>query len=112
MLLMAVRLVLILFVSLFSSFYAHAFSAYEMSESHKCSKMFPHFEKKFRIPLDTLHSIALRESGRRHKDHRIVVVWPWTVNVEGQGHYFDSKREAIAFVRKQIIKGKENVSPL
>lgn len=106
---MAARLLLILITSFFYSLYSHAFSAYEMSQSYECSKMFPRFEKKFAIPLDTLHSIALRESGRKHKEHKIVVVWPWTVNVEGQGYYFHSKSEAIAFVRKEIVKGKESI---
>lgn len=96
------------------SFFLFASSSYakvdsEIVESHKCSNLFPYFERKFSIPVNTLHSIALKESGKKHTKHKIVLVWPWSVNVEGKGYYFDSKKEAIAFVKKQIMKGKENI---
>jgi soluble lytic murein transglycosylase-like protein len=96
------------------SFFLFASNSYakvdlEIAESHQCSNLFPYFEKKFSIPTNTLHSIALKESGKKHTKHKIVLVWPWTVNVEGKGYYFDSKKEAIIFVKKQIMKGKENI---
>lgn len=81
----------------------------EVAESLKCIRMFPYFERKFRIPSDTLHSIALKESGKAHSKHKIRVAWPWTVNVEGQGYYFNTKREAILFVKKQLVSGKESI---
>jgi len=81
----------------------------EIAESLKCSKHFSHFEKKFNIPSNTLHSIALKESGKKHKTHNLRVVWPWTVNIEGKGYYFNTKREAVNFVRKQIIRGRESI---
>lgn len=82
---------------------------HELSESLKCTRLFSHFEKKFLIPLDTLHSISLKESGRAHSKHKIRLVWPWTVNVEGKGYYFDNKRDAISFVKKQILSGKGSI---
>jgi soluble lytic murein transglycosylase-like protein len=81
----------------------------EIAESRKCSKIFPFFERKFQIPANTLHSIALQESGKKHKKYKLKVAWPWAVNVEGQGYYFDSKKEAISFVKKQIMQGKESI---
>ena len=63
----------------------------EIAESHKCSHFFPYFEKKFSIPANTLHSISLKETGKKHTKHKIVLVWPWAVNVEGKSHYFNSK---------------------
>jgi len=82
---------------------------HELSESLKCTRMFSYFERKFLIPFDTLHSISLKESGRAHSKHKIRLVWPWTVNVEGKGYFFDSKREAISFVATQILNGKESI---
>ncbi|WP_375326665.1 transglycosylase SLT domain-containing protein [Candidatus Tisiphia endosymbiont of Nemotelus uliginosus] len=82
----------------------------EIAESHKCSRLFSYFEAKHTIPRNTLHSIALKESGKKHSIHNIVIVWPWTVNVAGQGYHFNTKREAILFVKKQIIRGKENIN--
>ena len=81
----------------------------EIAESFKCSKLFPYFEKKFNIPSNTLHSIALKESGKQHTTHKIRVVWPWTVNVRGKGYYFNNKREAVRFVRIELIKGHDNI---
>lgn len=89
--------------------YSSANADTEIMESQKCSRMFPYFEAKFQIPRNTLHSIALKESGKKHSKHKIVVVWPWTVNVEGRGYHFNSKKEAISFVKKQIILGKESI---
>lgn len=102
-----------IFISLFLSFHllsaVYALADVEIAESNKCSKLFPYFEKKFNIPANTLHSIALKESGKKHKEHKISVVWPWTVNVGGKGYYFNTKKEAVIFVKTQIIKGKENI---
>lgn len=81
----------------------------EIYESLKCIKMFPYFERKYKIPLDTLHSISLRESGKAHSKHNIRIVWPWAVNVEGEGYYFSTRTEAVLFVKKQLLSGKENI---
>lgn len=100
------KFVLICFIMPLSAFAA---IDKEVAESLKCTRMFPYHEKKHNIPADTLHSIALKESGKSHSQHKIRVVWPWAVNVGGQSHYFDSKREAVLFVRKQMLSGKENI---
>lgn len=81
----------------------------EIYEALRCIRMFPYFERIHKIPLDTLHSISLRESGKPHSKHNIRIVWPWTVNVEGQGYYFNTKREAVLFVKKQLLSGKESI---
>jgi|GEM_PF-949646 len=96
-------------LSILAPFCAFAAIDKEVAESFKCTRMFPYYEKKLSIPADTLHSISLKESGKSHSQHKIRVVWPWTVNVEGQGHYFNSKREAVLFVRKQLLSGKESI---
>ncbi|MFY9590195.1 lytic transglycosylase domain-containing protein [Rickettsia endosymbiont of Halotydeus destructor] len=100
-----------LIISLLLAYHPHSYAIAdtEIAESNKCSKLFPYYEKKLNIPTNTLHSIALKESGKKHKKHKISVVWPWAVNVEGKGYYFNSKKEAVIFVKKQIIKGKENI---
>ncbi len=106
---MSIRFILALYLFCLFPLYSYANMDAEIAESHKCSKMFPYFEKTHQIPPDTLYSISLKESGKKHTEHKIMVVWPWTVNVEGKGYHFNTKREAIFFVRKQIIQGKENI---
>ena len=100
---------LTIFTFFFILFSKSAIADSEIAESLKCSKFFSHFEKKFNIPSNTLHSIALKESGKKHKTRKITIVWPWTVNVEGKGYHFNTKKEAVNFVRKQIIRGRESI---
>ncbi len=58
-----VKTILLLLLS-FILFSKPAIADPEIAESFKCSKLFPYFEKKFNIPSNTLHSIALKESGK------------------------------------------------
>lgn len=81
----------------------------ELKESLKCVTLFRHYEYKYRIPGDTLYSISMNETGRLHSTKKIKLVWPWTANVEGKGYFFDSKREAVAFVRAEMLAGKESI---
>ena len=60
-------------------------------------------EKDRGIPEGLLKSIGFAESGRTVNGKR--VAWPWTVNAQGQGHYFKSKDEAIAFVQDLQANG-------
>ena len=55
------------------------------------------------VPVAVLRAIALTETGRT-RDGRISP-WPWTVNMEGAGHWFDSRAEAEAYVRRHQARG-------
>ncbi len=50
------------------------------------------------IPETVLLAIALAESGRR-RDGRLRP-WPWTVNMEGAGHWFDAPGAALDYVAR------------
>ncbi|MDX1916617.1 MAG: transglycosylase SLT domain-containing protein [Rickettsiaceae bacterium] len=80
-----------------------------IQESAKCASHFQKFEHKYQIPKDLLHSISLQESGRTHKILNKKIPWPWTVNVEGKGYYFNSKQEAVKFVKTEKQKGKKSI---
>lgn len=81
----------------------------ELSYSAKCVAHFKKLEKKHNIPSDILHSISLQESGKKHSKSDKKIPWPWTVNVEGKGYFFDSKNEAVSFVKKQFSQGKKSI---
>lgn len=106
---MILKKILLLSVCLYSSYMFGAKMDREVAESLKCTKMFPHFERRYQIPIDILHSIALKESGKAHSEHKIRVISPWSANVEGQGYHFDNKREAVAFVKQQLKMGKTSI---
>ena len=51
------------------------------------------------IPPQLLAAISRVESGRRDPLSGQVHPWPWAVNAEGQGYFFDTKAQAIAAVQ-------------
>ena len=55
------------------------------------------------VPLDVLRAITLTETGRR-SDGRLEP-WPWTVNIEGKGLWFDSYEEALAYADANLRRG-------
>lgn len=58
------------------------------------------------VPADMLRAIARVETGRV-VDGRLAA-WPWTVNMEGQGYWFESKQAAQEFVRVAYARGARN----
>ncbi|MFZ4541007.1 MAG: lytic transglycosylase domain-containing protein [Rickettsiales bacterium] len=77
--------------------------------ARQCTQYFPVEEKKNNIPTHLLAAIATTESGRYHKGLGMSVPWPWTINVEGKGYYFDSKAEAIAQTQNLLAKGFRSI---
>jgi Transglycosylase SLT domain len=57
------------------------------------------------LPPHLLSGIARVESGRPDPVTGRIHPWPWTINAEGQGRFFDSKSEAIAFARQLQSRG-------
>lgn len=55
------------------------------------------------VPLAVLTALMLTESGR--KRHGSLRPWPWTVNMEGAGHWFETESEARAFVERDFRRG-------
>ena len=100
--------ILAVLLVLFTSFTSYAYDK-ELSQSARCVGYFRHFETRMKMPKDTLYSISLQETGKAHSDKKVKIAWPWTVNVEGRGYYFDTKREAVIFVRDQMRAGKESI---
>ncbi len=55
------------------------------------------------VPLSVLRTISLAETGR--KSGGAFRPWPWTVNMEGRGVWFDTRQEALDFVRQNFRRG-------
>jgi len=65
-------------------------------------------ERAQRTPARLLAAIARIESGR--PDARgAVQPWPWTINAEGTGKFFESKAEAIAAVEALQARGVRSI---
>ena len=76
-------------------------------DSQVCTQNIRVQEQQHRIPLGLLTAIGLTESGRTVSGRR--AVWPWTVNAAGEGHFFESKEDAVAFVAQQRAAGVDSI---
>jgi hypothetical protein len=74
-----------------------------------CMNHISRLEKEEGIPERLLSAIAYVESGRLIKKSKKVVVWPWTINVQGKGYYFLSKEEAVQAVKDYKNQGITNI---
>ena len=66
-------------------------------------------ERAFAIPDHLLAAIARVESGRRDPVSGTFDPWPWTINADGQGSFFDTKAEAIAAVQALQRQGVRSI---
>jgi len=66
-------------------------------------------ERAQAIPAGLLRSIAFVESGRVDPASGRAVPWPWTINAEGEGRYFETKAEALAATRSLLAAGVRSI---
>lgn len=72
-----------------------------------CIQTIREAERTHGIPHDLLMALGLQEAGMTFQGAR--TIWPWSVNVEGRGHRFDTRAEAEAFVQGQLAQGKRSI---
>ena len=86
---------------------AHA--AITPADYQACLRHLPGMERLQQIPTNLLTAISTMESGRYNNTLKTAVPWPWTINVRGQGYYFDSKEEAISAVQRFMAQGIQSI---
>lgn len=59
--------------------------------------------QKTGVPIGVLQAVTRVETGRQRSG--TLTPWPWTVNMEGKGVWFDSEDEARTFVYKNYKRG-------
>jgi hypothetical protein len=62
-----------------------------------------------RVPGDLMGAIGLVETGRPDPANGAWRPWPWAINAEGRGMFFESKAEAIAAVRRLQASGVRSI---
>jgi len=78
-------------------------SADEAAISSICDAVSAAAARAQNMPADALYAITLSETGRtRGGGFR---PWPWTVNMEGRGFWFDTREEAYAYVMERYNAG-------
>jgi hypothetical protein len=63
--------------------------------------------QEFGVPTKVMQAIARTESGVTMRGS--FVPWPWTINVEGRGVRFNSKKDAFEFFTKARMEGSRNI---
>lgn len=79
------------------------------NQRNSCAEPIAWAERLTRMPERLLASVALAESGRWNAANREKVAWPWTVTSGGQGRFFQTKAEAIAWVNTLRGRGVRNI---
>ncbi len=78
-------------------------------QSALCRAAIMQAERSGKVPDRLLDAIAVVESGKRDPVSGAVYPWPWTINAEGVGHWYDSKAEAIAAVQALQARGVQSI---
>lgn len=66
-------------------------------------------EMRHGIPAGLLQAIGIVESGRRDPVTGKTEPWPWTINADGEPHIFDSKQQAVDWVRQAQQRGVQSI---
>jgi hypothetical protein len=90
---------------------AHALPGIQTTESPaaQCTAAIAAAERGHAIPPQLMAAIGRVESGRRDPDTGAMGAWPWTINAEGEGSYFDSKMDAIKAVQGLQARGVHSI---
>jgi hypothetical protein len=66
-------------------------------------------ERVIGVPPRVLSAIAEVESGRPDAVNGVLHPWPWTIDAEGHGQFFETKVQAIAAVRALQAQGMRSI---
>ncbi len=73
------------------------------NEGNLCDVAAEYAAARTGVPADVMKALTRTETGRRMD--LALQPWPWTVNMEGRGYWFDTAEEAKAFVFKRFKTG-------
>ena len=100
---------LVLFLLLLWAFASALAVASEPADSALCQRATASAEHESGVPDQLLDAISRVESGRYDQDQGAVRAWPWTINAEGQGHFYASKAEAVEAARQFRARGIQSM---
>lgn len=82
---------------------ANSLLAREISKPDICRHAAERAAAKTGIPVDILHAISLTETGRKIGAN--FDPWPWTINMEGKGVWFDDRKSVTDYANKNFKRG-------
>ncbi|MBS0558655.1 MAG: hypothetical protein JSR21_01230 [Proteobacteria bacterium] len=66
-------------------------------------------ERRYALPAGLLAAISRAETGRQDPSTGALVPWPWSVQAEGRGLFFDTKEQAVQWVRDAQARGVASI---
>ncbi|WP_084714076.1 transglycosylase SLT domain-containing protein [Thioclava pacifica] len=90
-------------LSLIGTAIAFAHKAQAETPASLCERVAETVATESGVPVSVLKAISLSETGR--KSEGSFRPWPWTVNMEGEGHWFETRDEALRYVFKEYKRG-------
>ncbi len=72
----------------------------------KVPSAYQRIARENKIPPALLYAIALAESGQRQWSQQQFRPWPWTLNVNGQGTYYPSRRAAWIALQAALVTNR------
>lgn len=88
---------------------SHARSRSRAGPFQRCRAAIKAAERTAGIPDNLLSAIGLVESGRTDPITGVRQSWPWTVNVAGQGYFFNTAAEAVDAVQSWQARGVQSL---
>jgi hypothetical protein len=79
------------------------------ADGQLCRQAITRAEKAHRIPPRLLAAIARVESGRKDQASGAFNPWPWTINADGQGSFYDRKGQAVAAAMALRMRATKSV---
>jgi hypothetical protein len=93
---------------LLAPLHALAYGMVQAAPGELCRGAIAAAERQWHVPDRLMAAIGVVESGKRDGSG-VKSPWPWTINAEGVGHWFDSKAEAIAAVQALQARGVRSI---
>jgi tetratricopeptide (TPR) repeat protein len=81
----------------------------EIAPELQCLRYLQGAERSMHIPQGLLTAISLVETGRVIANSTQVTPWPWSININGQGKFFETKEDAVKEVRALLDQGQRSI---
>ncbi len=78
---------------------------WDVQQAAQCTSAIALAEQHHRLPPGLLTAISKVESGRPITGMADVRAWPWTIEADGTGLYFESKAAAVVWARQGLARG-------
>ncbi len=98
---------LILLIAFFSNSGSLLWGA-DLFGKPNCEEIASAIEQEANLPKHLLSSISRVEAGRKLSNGK-VRGWPWTLNHAGKGLFFESKEEALKYLKQAVSSGSRNI---